>query len=308
MKKLIDGVKTESERKKSRSKYVKECKFLTRLAKSGKVKAYRKEDVEDGAFYIPVNQADASELPEIVVGDDTVYIGPFDDAESAANAVGDVDADINVVQSVDGELETAMDGAIPSIEDDEIDVDVDLDECNMQMSGIAESRRKGSKLQLESFRRFVRAKLMKEAVKAVKETQFLPDVDTTVKSGDSVTMDASGSVSNSGTKSPNQPVSDADKEKSISDADVDPNFKGIPDVPKPAGKGELDSNGGDLGSIKENYTAYAIAAGDYVEVKEKGGTVRVDSGIVEAVKDNTIFLNSGGKYNRSDRKYSFIKY
>lgn len=290
-------------------KTVKECKFLTRLAKSGKVKGYRKEDVEDGAFYIPVNQADASELPEIVVGNDTVYIGPFDDPESAANAVGDVDADINVVQAVDGDLETAIDGAIPSIEDDEVDVDVDLDvdECNMQMAGVAESKKFRS-IRLESFRRIIRKKLLGEAVRIVQETQFLPDVDTTVKSGDSVTLNASGAVSNEGNRAPNQPVSDADKERSISDADVDPNFKGIPDIPKPEGKGELDSNGGDLGSIKENWTAYAITAGDYVEVKEKGGTVKVDSGIVEAVKDNTIFLNSGGKYKRNDSKYSFIKY
>lgn len=147
------------------------------------------------------------------------------------------------------------------------------------------------------------------------------DVRTTVNmssGGDSgdVTMGGSGNLNTRDVANSNkvtQPPGDAGSQKKMSTPqDRGPEFTGIPGVDKAkagaSGRADLDSNGGNLGSVRENIPMHeaqgvanstAFAPGDYIAVYNKGDMQRVDRGIVQRVTKTSVTLEGNVDYNSS---------
>lgn len=307
-----------------------ESKILNRLVKNNRLKFLKEDEIEaadDGAYYLAVDSNSAAGMPEVTVGDGEIYVGPFDSADAAAAAVGDVDMDVAVAQSIDGEMVDAsadvgpdmMGGDMGAGVEDDLPMDDLEDEIPMERSKRSRLARLRKESRLAKMRG-VKSALARLSIRTLnieairrnfrnallKETELL-GVDTTVAKSDSgVTFNASGALANDGRSAVNQSVKDADKVNPTSDgkrADALPNDDGIEGEPMPKGKGDLDSNGGDLGSLTENYKS--IEVNSYVLVKKNGK--QIDKGLVESIKGSRVTLTSGGTYDGKDKSLFFIK-
>ena len=142
----------------------------------------------------------------------------------------------------------------------------------------------------ESVRKDLRAATL--ALGVIRATKEGFEVDTSVVNGTSATQgDGAGALStgvNDGQV--NQSSSDAGSQTSLNNSSDDPNLNGTDNTPVPSGDGVLDTNGGDLGSIREQFSV-----GQYVAVVSKGR--QIDSGIVEAVDPGKSVTILGEKYD-----------
>jgi hypothetical protein len=274
-------------------------------------KAYRKEELEDDKFYLvvdPDSPGDAS----IDIKGGQIFFGPFDSPEDAATAAGADDANV-----VPGDDIDAVDGALADDGQGQVG-DMDLGESGRRgvRRPAAPARRAAVATETSRLRASVMRDIMREADAL--------DVDTTIKSGDQATDQASGAVDQTGVNDgvTNQSASEIGQQHVQTDvkADDEPGFEGSDSIVKPSGAGTLDSNGGDLGSVRESQNASTTdngvlvektnpkycTPGSFVRVYEGHGAGRkkVDQGVVFKMTAEAVTLDGDAEYPVD--KYSFI--
>lgn len=275
-------------------------------------KAYRKEELEDDKFYLVVDP-DSADDASIDIKGGQIFFGPFDSPEDAATAAGADDANV-----VPGDDIDAVDAALTD------DGQGQAGDMNMD-----ESRRAARRPAANATRRVAAtesARLRASVMRDIMREADTLDVDTTIKSGDQATDQASGALDTKGVNDgvTNQSATEIGQQHVQRDVKTsnEPGFEGSDTIVKPSGAGTLDSNGGDLGSVRESQGPDAstrdngvlvektnpkyCTPGSFVRVYEGHGSGRkkVDQGIVFKMTAEAVTLDGDAEYPVD--KYSFI--
>lgn len=275
-------------------------------------KAYRKEELEDDKFYLVVDP-DSADDASIDIKGGQIFFGPFDSPEDAATAAGADDANV-----VPGDDIDAVDAALTD------DGQGQVGDMNMD-----ESRRGARRPAAGAARRVAAtesARLRAVVVRDIMREADTLDVDTTIKNGDQSTDQASGALDIKGVNDgvTNQSAAEIGQQHVQRDVKTsnEPGFEGSDTIVKPSGAGTLDSNGGDLGSVRESAGPDASTVengmlvektnpkyctpGSFVRVYEGHGAGRkkVDQGIVFKMTAEAVTLDGDAEYGVD--KYSFV--
>lgn len=252
------------------------------------------QGLESDQYYVLVVPDDAGEI-EVAFHDGELCVGPFDTPLDAAIAVGDEDADVNIVDG-DGvpvggvENDPALDPSAPL----------------------------GEKTNRKPLSGMNRKKIHEQVIRDINnllESDNQLDVDTTIGfNKDGSTQSGSGNYSGDGDPAAaRQTPQDAGDSTALdTPADRRPEDRanpegGVPLLNDPA-KGGMDTNDGDLsgagdgkGPVTVSESVNGLKRGSYVVIADQTGK-RVDSGLVESV------TASGVKLEGNDDAYAFNQF